>query len=112
MQSAWQLLKQWQIDIDHPSFTQTEDCLIFQSLANTWQEKSKKKNWVDSTTLITLVTDLIHEKKIIPTKNIILVGLNELSPLFKTILNHYQSYNIQAASIKLIRWHEAVLNAD
>jgi len=100
MQSAWQLLKQWQIDIDHPSFTQTEDCLIFQSLANTWQEKSKKKNWVDSTTLITLVTDLIHEKKIIPTKNIILVGFNELSPLFKTLLNHYQSNNIQVTSFQ------------
>jgi ATP-dependent helicase/nuclease subunit B len=75
--SAWGLLKQWEIDLHHPSLSLTEDSQTFLSWAQTFQNQCNKNHWVDH----------IRTGKIIAAKKIILIGFTELSPQQQTLLS-------------------------
>lgn len=131
--SAWELLKLWQVDLDHPSLTLTEDGKAFQQWAKQFQKMCRQNNWIDRNSLVNQIEKHLHEKTIEPPKHLILTGFTEISPLhesfFKeceklgTNITYYNSTH-RAHSVKKIslineedeirtmaRWAKAIYDA-
>lgn len=79
--SAWGTLKQWQVDLNHPALTLTDDSHVFLSWAAHFQNKCKENNWLDTNTLMQLVCEKILAKEILVPKQIITTGFTEFTPL-------------------------------
>lgn len=82
-QSAWRLLKQWNLHFENEIFSQTEDCRIFQTWALAFQQYCLAKNLIEDADLMTHVLQLIENTDIHLPKKIFLVGFLELTPQFK-----------------------------
>ncbi|RDI48816.1 PD-(D/E)XK nuclease family protein [Aquicella lusitana] len=99
--SAWQLLKQWQIDIEHPVFKSADDYAALQTWAFEFRSLCQKNNWIDRGTLPDRVTQQIKAKTIQLPKKIILTGFTELSPQLKQLLAACQQSGCQIETISL-----------
>lgn len=101
IKSAWHLLKQWQVDINHPAFQAVDNYATFVTWATQFEKKCQEKNWIDSVSLVDFVIEKIKSKKIKPSSTIILVGFNELSPQLKYFLNCCREVGSQVNHIKI-----------
>ncbi|OGT37496.1 MAG: hypothetical protein A3F11_02440 [Gammaproteobacteria bacterium RIFCSPHIGHO2_12_FULL_37_14] len=86
VQSAWLLVKQWMIDIQHPLFESIDDCASFQRWAISFQKTCAANQWLDHASLPDIMIDKILGKKISIPKQIILLGFTELPPQWKKLL--------------------------
>lgn len=78
--SAWGLLKQWNLELDHSGLNTTEDSKTFLTWARQFKKLCQQNNWLDTQSLPELITNLIQTNKIKPPKEIILYGFTELTP--------------------------------
>lgn len=85
--SAWSILTQWQVDLNHSSLTLTEDSSVFLKWAKQYQKKCKKNHWIDQHGLADLLSNCIREKKITTPAKIIMLGFTEISPQAQALLN-------------------------
>ncbi len=92
-QSAWHLLKQYQISPHDPQLTLTEDGRIFQQWALEFESICKQNTWLDTGNLLNLLTEKIDTGLLACKKNIILVGFTEITPQQKTLLETCQRKN-------------------
>ncbi len=90
--SAWELLKLWQVDLDHPVLSYTTDGQVFQQWAKQFQQRGQKNNWIDRNSLFDIILQYLSEKKINLPKQIILVGFTEISPLHQHLLNQCEKH--------------------
>lgn len=85
-QSAWNLLKQWNIDINHAVFQSAEDYCAFQNWSKEFQSQCQKENWIDHANLPNFLIEKILEKKLTPPSILILVGFTDTSPQLNRLL--------------------------
>jgi probable DNA repair protein len=79
--TAWEIVKQWRVDLTHPALSTTEDSHSFLAWATQFQHICQKNNWIDFNSLIHKISENILSNKIILPKRLILTGFTEFSPL-------------------------------
>lgn len=84
--SAWGLLKQWQVDMHSPIFTQAEDYAALHAWATQFQAFCQAGQWIDMASVPDLVTAKIKNGEITPPAHLILFGFTELSPQLAQLL--------------------------
>jgi probable DNA repair protein len=89
--TAWILLKQWQIDINHPLFKSADDYLALQKWALHYQKICKRENWAGHASLPDLITAKIKSQSLTLTRNIILTGFTEIPPQTRQLLRIAES---------------------
>lgn len=94
VKSAWNLLKQWQVDIAHPAFKATDDYHALSKWISAFQDTCHKNNWIDQASLLALVMKKIDDGEIDSSQQIILVGFNELSPQLIKLLKLFDVKSI------------------
>src|SRR3990167_6946116 len=109
VQAAWGLVKQWQLDLDHPSFRSSEDYLAFQQWAKQFQTLCHEQRWLDQASLPQVILSKIAKKIIKPPGHILLLGFTELPPLHQALLDecklagsavaHLHKETLQTASL-------------
>lgn len=85
--SAWGLLRQWQVDINHPSFSSSLDYTALQHWIKEFQSICKNNHWIDIASLPDFLIRHIEAGDIIAPKHIILFGFTEYSPQLKNLLH-------------------------
>ncbi len=95
--SAWNLLKQWRIDIEEQAFEASEDYSALLQWIKEFQLICAKKNWIDNASLPDYVANALISQSPrtcygaqIPQK-IILFGFTELSPQLKYFLSQFET---------------------
>lgn len=78
--SAWKLLKQWQVDYNQNAFESTQDYKTFQEWARQFEWTCEKNCWLDSASLVNIISDNICNTQLLTPRHIMLVGFTELSP--------------------------------
>lgn len=91
IKSAWALLKQWQVDINLPVFSSSQDYLMLKTWATDFKQKCHDNNWIDMASLPNAINTLVSDGIIEPPKKIILVGFTEVTPQLKNLLNQCES---------------------
>lgn len=88
--SAWGLLKQWQVNINHPLFNPMFKCAEDYAALHHWAVQFQKichdQNWIENASLPDMVAAKIKSHEIKPARRIMLAGFNELSPQLKHLL--------------------------
>ena len=88
--TAWNLLKQWQIELHHPLFASAEDYAALHQWAKQFLAVCRENNWIDAANLPDAVLSKIKSNAIKPPAKIILIGFTELSPQLKCLLDSCQ----------------------
>lgn len=88
---AWQLVQQWQIDLNDPIFQQSEDSAAWQSWAQAFQNQLLANQWIDNASLPTLLSKLFQEQKLAVAERIYLVGFDEINPQLQALLDALNS---------------------
>lgn len=78
--SAWSLLKQWRVALDHSFLSMTEDSSTFQQWAEQFKTLCHTHHWLDHYSLIDHLAEKIQKNQLRLPKRIILIGFTELSP--------------------------------
>lgn len=94
-ESAYDLLKLWEVNLNNTELSTTEDGQAFLEWAKQYQKISKKNNWIDNATLADRIKEKIIAGKISPPQKIILVGFTEISPQHVTLLNTFEKYHTE-----------------
>ncbi|MCW5583082.1 MAG: hypothetical protein KIT56_04220, partial [Gammaproteobacteria bacterium] len=84
--SAWNLLRQWQVDINHPCFNASDDYSALRKWAIAFQQDCEKHCWIDSATLPNMLIEKIKAGSVTPPQHIMMVGFTECSPQFSQLL--------------------------
>lgn len=82
--SAWGLLKQWQIDLDHPLLTSSDDYASMKKWANTFQGICQQRGWLDDASIPDKLLNCISD--ITLPRRIILTGFTDHSPQMTALL--------------------------
>lgn len=106
--SAWNLIQQWQVNLNHPSFDQTEDYTTFKCFALKFRNACQKEHWIDGASIVQVILEQIKAHKISIPKKIILVGFTEIAPQIKSLLNACETANATIEFVTLK--HEHSLN--
>ncbi len=88
--SAWDLLQQWQIDLNHPTLALTEDSQTWQQWAKQFQKLCKKNNWLDTHSAANIIMTQVAAKKTSIPEKIILIGFAEIAPQHQQLLNTFE----------------------
>lgn len=86
VKAARGLLLQWQVNTDNSLFDSAEDYSALKNWVHAFQQVLVEKNWIDSASLPTLLTDALQNKELSIPSTIILIGFNELSPQVQSLL--------------------------
>lgn len=113
--SAWNLLRQWEINPDDSAFQSSEDYRAFQSWAKQFTALCQQNYWLDQAGLMNFVLEQLANKKLSAPGHLLLAGFTELSPQQETLLRqceqlgtrvtHYQPTQ-SATHIKRISLHD------
>jgi len=79
--SAWGILKQWRVPLDHPALATTEDSHVFLQWATRFQALCDENQWLDANQFIEQLTQCIQERFIQLPERILVCGFTELTPL-------------------------------
>jgi len=89
--AAWQLVKEWNLDLDDPQLQQTQDGRMFIQWAKRFAAICKKNNWLDQASLLEHIQSQILQNNYLLPKKIQLIGYLELTPALQTFVNHLQT---------------------
>lgn len=98
-QQAWQLTKQWQIDSEPPSYSQTEDTRVWQHWAKDFQSYCQSKHWLDPNCLVDWLLPKIEQSKLPVAKRLFLLGFDEISPQYQCL---FKVLSLQGVRIEYI----------
>lgn len=85
--NAWKLLKQWNINFGWISYSASEDELTFQKWANKFCNICETNNWIDISSIANKMIEYLDNKIIKPANHLILVGFEDLPPLYKLLVD-------------------------
>ncbi len=91
--SAWGLLKQWNIKLDHTELTTTDDGKAFVAWAQEFQNRCQKNHWLDLNTLLEYIIEKIQATEIKLENDLLLIGFAEHSPLQNKLLQTCENKN-------------------
>lgn len=93
LQSAYTTLKQWQISLNDPALTPTEE----DERANQWMQRYAKRcelnGWLDQSALPDWLCEHLDFIKQALPRSFMLLGFNELTPQQAHFLNHIKQYS-------------------
>jgi probable DNA repair protein len=98
---AWTLLNSWQINIEHPQFNDSEDTRVWQHWAKEYILRCNKNRWLDSSTLIDSLLELVKLNQLTIPQRIILLGFNDITPQQSTFFNLLAAKNCHIIHHKL-----------
>jgi probable DNA repair protein len=101
--SAWGILKQWQVDLAHPTLKATEDSQAFILWATHFQNTCQKNHWLDTNSLIKLIQEKILAEDITLPKRLITIGFTEYSPLQQQLFSACKQMGVE-----VIHYTEAI----
>ncbi|HSW68881.1 MAG TPA: PD-(D/E)XK nuclease family protein [Gammaproteobacteria bacterium] len=99
-ESAYELLKLWEINFNDSLLSSTEDGQILQQWVKQFQKLCKKNNWMDNTNLVPLLKEALSAKKITLPEQIILAGFTEISPQHFNLIKFFEE-----SGTKIIHYH-------
>jgi ATP-dependent helicase/nuclease subunit B len=108
--SAWNLLKQWNIDINQSLFHCAEDYATFLRWATAFEKQCQENNWVDVATLPTMLLAKIKQGHIALSKHIVLIGFTEHSPQLRELLKQCEQSGCSINIIDTLSNDETLLN--
>ncbi|EKD55281.1 MAG: hypothetical protein ACD_60C00018G0006 [uncultured bacterium] len=88
--SAFELLKLWNIDINHAALDFGEDSQAFKRWALEFKKICKKNNWLSIASLPAFLHKNLIENTINPPKKILLLGFTEIAPAYQKLLSACQ----------------------
>ncbi len=94
-ETAWGILKQWRVDLTHPTLSTTEDSHSFLVWATQFQKTCQKNNWIDFNSLINKMTEKILSHKVTLPNQLILTGFTEFSPLQNYLFSCLEKKGVQ-----------------
>src|SRR3990167_9916482 len=86
-QSAWELIQQWQINIQDPLFETTEDYQSLRTIILHLKTLYQEKQWIDQASIPSFLAKNITNGNLSPPLCIALVGFTEISPQLKNLLS-------------------------
>lgn len=84
--TAWETLKRWQIKLNDPALTITENSRAFLTWAHLFQETCSQHHWIDQHSLCDLIIEKIHKNFIKAPEHLILIGFTEIPPQYQYLL--------------------------
>lgn len=93
--SAWELLRLWQVDLNHPTLPLTEDSQAFQQWALQFEGRCQQQNWLDHDSLADYLQTKLSTQEISPPQRIILIGFAELPPQHQAVIDACQSHGCE-----------------
>lgn len=106
--SAKDLLIQWQINIDHPSFQLTDEYKALHRWILTFNQICAEKNFIDRASIGDKIITLMKANKILPPPDIMLLGFTELSPQLQNLIQTCQTYGSQINYAHVIKQQNKV----
>lgn len=107
-ESAYELIKNWEVSLNHPDFSTTEDGQAFQEWALQFQKICKKNNWIDNASLPDILKENLIAGKLPSPQKIILAGFTEISPQYLSLFNSFKNadteiiyYNSEKSAVSL-----------
>ena len=97
---AHELLKLWQIQINHPMLTLTEDGQAFQRWATAFVSKCKRHDWIDFAGLPDYLAKKISLESIPLPKQIRLAGFTEVAPQFQKLFDEMRAAGCDIAPVE------------
>ncbi len=101
--AAYELLQLWEVHIDDPIFSATEDSQAFQEWAKQFKKICRKNNWIDDSQLASILEKNVASKKIKSPEKIILAGFTEIVPQHLRLLHAFEQ-----SGTELIHYHNHV----
>jgi probable DNA repair protein len=98
--SAWGLLQQWQITLDHPGLAESEDGRTLVVWLQTYASICKEKNILDRYLLIEQLIEKIQHSEIELPKKIIAFEFTEKPPQWQSLLDQCRLFGSE-----VIEWH-------
>lgn len=105
-QSAWGLLKQWRVDIQHPLFQSTDDASAFYRWAGEFEEVCRQSDWLDNASLPERLSGIIIKGILRPAKHIKLIGFTELSPQVEYLLQACTAQGSVIEKVEINSFHQ------
>lgn len=90
--SAWNLLKQWQVDLNHSAFQSSDDYAALALWIRKFQECCKNQNWIDTASLPEILITHIQSGGITPPSQLMMFGFSEYSPQLNQLLITCESH--------------------
>ncbi|MCK4608903.1 MAG: hypothetical protein KAT71_05445, partial [Gammaproteobacteria bacterium] len=87
LQQSYSLLQEWQIDINHPAFANTEDSLLFQKWAKTFKQRCHYNNWLTQAEITEELISFVSKDKISLPKRLTLAGFDQITPDITELLD-------------------------
>lgn len=82
---AWQLMKQWQLDIHSEFFKQSNDSAIWHTWATEFKKRCLQNNWLDIVSIPEQLNLAITTRLFALPKKIFLIGFDELNPQYTSL---------------------------
>ena len=98
--SAWGLLQQWEIALDHPSF-QHEDFWVFKHWATNFQHHCHEHRLIPQANLIAHLIQFIQEGQLPIPNQIILLGFTESYPQLNSLMNTFSTAGSKIQHLQL-----------
>lgn len=87
--TAWGILKQWRVELNHPLLKMTEDSRAFLEWATEFQTRCHQNHFLDTHCLADMMSHYLHAKQLKVPQQIILVGFTEFTPQQHYLLTGY-----------------------
>lgn len=101
IRSAWSLLKQWQVDINHPAFYVADDYAALASWIQAFQNICETQHWIDIASLPEILITKIQNSEMIPPSQLCMFGFSEYSPQLKQLLKTCESHGSMIIHVPL-----------
>ncbi|MDB6096214.1 MAG: hypothetical protein JWM09_492 [Francisellaceae bacterium] len=100
---AWNLCIEWQIEFkEFYNYRLTDDLEVFLKWVTLFKDKCEQNNWIDEKTALHLLLKNNTTHFRYPFKKILLIGIQELTPLQQSFINDFKSQGIEIETYKLI----------
>ncbi|MGE3920099.1 MAG: PD-(D/E)XK nuclease family protein, partial [Gammaproteobacteria bacterium] len=86
-QSAWNLLEQWEVDLNMINVSQKQDIKIFLSWAKAFEQVLQKNNFITSHGIFSALKNIKHKL----TDKIMMTGFDEITPQHEKLLEHWKN---------------------
>lgn len=97
--SAWGLLNQWQIKLDHPAFNEAEEGAALMSWIKAFQQLCTNHHMIDINGLTASLISKISTGRMTLPAHIVFVGFTEFSPQLKSLITACEEQQCSVTSL-------------
>ena len=105
---AWELTRQWQLEIFPEDLWLNKDAFAFQSWVKTYQQRCEKNNWLDTASLEGYLLKDVSQWATQSATKLCLVGFDELTPIQQSLLQALEQAGCEIKHCQGINHQQAV----